>query len=106
MQLRLPNRVLAMAILPFCLLGAACAQKPHRDTYNTAVELPRVFCLSPVKLTKSKARLTKGDESLQPALKRLRLEADDALKQGPFSVMYKKMTPPSGDKHDYMSRGS
>ena len=106
MQLRLLNRVLTMAILLFCLLGAACAQKPHRDINNLAGELPRVFCLNPVMLTKSKARLTKGDKSFQPALKRLRLEADEALKQGPFSVMYKKLTPPSGDKHDYMSRGS
>ena len=105
MQLRFPNRVLAMAILLFYLLGAARCQKTHKDINNSGGKLPRVFCLSPVKLAQSKARITDGDESLQPALKRLRLEADDALKQGPFSVMYKKMTPPSGDKHDYMSRG-
>lgn len=105
MQLRLSNRVLAMAILPFCLLGEAFAQKPYKDINNPATELPRVFCLNPVMLAKSKARLTKGDKSFQPALKKLRLEANEALKQGPFSVMYKKMTPPSGDKHDYMSRG-
>lgn len=37
------------------------------------------------------------------ALDRLRGEADQALKTGPFSVMYKTGTPPSGDKHDYMS---
>ncbi len=105
MQLRLPNRVLAMAILPLCLLGAARCQKAHRDITNSGGEHPRVFCLSPVKLAKSKARITGGDESLQPALKRLRLEADEALKVGPFSVMDKKLTPPSGDKHDYMSFG-
>ena len=33
------------------------------------------------------------------------MEADEALKAGPFSVMNKKLTPPSGDKHDYMSLG-
>jgi hypothetical protein len=33
------------------------------------------------------------------------MEADEALKVGPFSVMDKKLTPPSGDKHDYMSLG-
>jgi len=32
-------------------------------------------------------------------------EADAALGAGPFSVMNKTIVPPSGDKHDYMSRG-
>ena len=105
MQLRFPNRVLAMAILLFCLLGAARCQKTHKDINNSGGELPRVFCLSPVKLAQSKARITDGDESLQPALKRLRLEAAEALNAGPFSVMDKNLTPPSGDKHDYISRG-
>jgi hypothetical protein len=38
-------------------------------------------------------------------MEKLRTEADEALKAGPFSVMDKKHTPPSGDKHDYMSLG-
>lgn len=33
----------------------------------------------------------------------IRAEADHALDAGPFSVMTKSRTPPSGDKHDYMS---
>jgi hypothetical protein len=105
MQQRLHNKTVVIALLPFCLLSAAHCQKAHRNINNTGGELPRVFCLSPVKLAQSKARLTDGDESLQPALKRLRLEADEALKVGPFSVLDKKLTPPSGDKHDYMSLG-
>ncbi len=68
-------------------------------------ELPRVFCLNPVKLAKSKSRVISGDKSLRPAMESLRTEADEALKAGPFSVMDKKLTPPSGDKHDYMSFG-
>ncbi|MBE1444648.1 alginate lyase family protein [Paenibacillus sp. OAS669] len=39
----------------------------------------------------------------QAALNQLRKEADLALKTGPFSVVHKQSTPPSGDKHDYMS---
>jgi len=81
-------------------------QKQHRQINNPVTSLPGVFCLDPIKLTITKARLNRGDQSLQPALKSLRLEADEALKQGPFSVTYKKAIPPSGDKHDYMSRGS
>ncbi|MHC4694450.1 MAG: alginate lyase family protein [Planctomycetota bacterium] len=84
----------------------APAQKSPKNISTTAEVLPRVFCLNPVILVKSRARLNAGNKYLQPALRTLRLEADDALKQGPFSVRYKKMTPPSGDKHDYMSRGS
>jgi hypothetical protein len=84
----------------------ARAQKLRKNINTTAEVLPRVFCLNPVILAKSRARLNAGDKSLRPALKMLRLDADEALKQGPFSVMYKKATPPSGDKHDYMSRGS
>ncbi len=30
--------------------------------------------------------------------------ADAAMKEGPFSVMDKQQTPPSGNKHDYMSQ--
>lgn len=32
-----------------------------------------------------------------------RAEADKAMTEGPWSVMEKKDTPPSGDRHDYMS---
>ena len=80
-------------------------QKSPKNINTTAEVLPRVFSLNPVMLAKSRARLNEGDKSLQPALKSLRLEADEALKQGSFSVMDKKLTPPSGNKHDYMSLG-
>ncbi len=80
-------------------------QKQYREINNPVASLPRVFCLDPIKLTITKARLNKGDQSLQPSLRTLRLEADEALKQSAFSVMDKKQTPPSGDKHDYMSLG-
>ncbi len=41
--------------------------------------------------------------SMQSAYQRLIEEADLAMKDGPFSVTDKGMTPPSGNKHDYMS---
>ncbi len=34
-----------------------------------------------------------------------RQDADAVMEAGPFSVMDKPLTPPSGDKHDYMSIG-
>jgi len=39
-----------------------------------------------------------------PALAKLERDAQKALTAGPFSVVTKDVTPPSGDKHDYMSQ--
>jgi len=97
------EKVSMIVVLMLYQLGPAGVPKADRDSSGN--ELPRVFCLSPTKLAESKARLARGDESLQLAMKRLQAEADEALKAGPFSVMDKKLTPPSGDKHDYMSLG-
>lgn len=64
---------------------------------------PRYFAVRSGTLAQVKARLAGGDESLQPALKNLVNEADAALKVSPPTVVAKSATPPSGDKHDYMS---
>ncbi|HKI88407.1 MAG TPA: alginate lyase family protein [Draconibacterium sp.] len=57
------------------------------------------------KISKVKNLIQKGDENYIPAYKALIERADEALTEGPFSVMNKKRTPPSGDKHDYISMG-
>ncbi|TWT99471.1 poly(beta-D-mannuronate) lyase [Botrimarina colliarenosi] len=41
--------------------------------------------------------------AVRQALKDLRKAADDSLNSSPFSVVDKSITPPSGDKHDYLS---
>lgn len=65
---------------------------------------PRVFRLDVRALEETKKRVRVHDAVLQPAVERLRADAQEALKGGPFSVVNKAATPPSGDKHDYMSR--
>lgn len=65
--------------------------------------VPRYFGVRPGALAEAKARLAGGDQSLQPALRYLVEQADDALQTSPPSVMEKAKTPPSGDKHDYLS---
>lgn len=65
---------------------------------------PRVFSLSAHSLDSARARLDQGDTALTPALERLRTDADRALGFQPASVMSKPRTPPSGDKHDYLSQ--
>lgn len=64
---------------------------------------PRVCSLDAELLQQAKARLTARDAALQPALDKLRRDADKALKVAPFAVTQKERTPPSGDKHDYLS---
>lgn len=72
---------------------------------TAAVQTPAVFCLDGAQLAESKARIKQEDKSLAPAMAKLLLEAEEALKMSPVSVMDKKLTAPSGDKHDYMSLG-
>jgi hypothetical protein len=69
----------------------------------SAQTLPRVFALDPVSLSQTKARIAKQDKTLSAALARLRREADEALRVGPFTVTAKQRVPPSGDKHDYLT---
>ena len=60
---------------------------------------PRVFLLDRKML--EQARAGAGDPML---VKAVRTAAGKAMQEGPFSVMQKSITPPSGDKHDYMSQ--
>ncbi|MBI5835348.1 MAG: alginate lyase family protein [Armatimonadetes bacterium] len=66
-----------------------------------SAEPPRVFTLDGARLLAARAAVKPDD----PALTRLRAEADKALAGRPPSVMDKTIVPPSGDKHDYMSMG-
>src|SRR5213078_3166245 len=84
----------------FCLGVASSAPRlPAR------VAPPRVYSLRADALARAKRRLASGDSSVRPAYDRLVREAAAALVAGPFSVMDKQRTPPSGDKHDYVSMG-
>ena len=64
----------------------------------------RVFLADAQTLAASKAALKAGDVPLQSALDQLLKDARGRLDQKPLSVMDKQQTPPSGDKHDYMSQ--
>jgi unsaturated chondroitin disaccharide hydrolase len=54
-------------------------------------------------LLEARRRLRKNDASLMPAYAALLKAADSALTLAPISVMQKSKTPPSGNKHDFMS---
>jgi hypothetical protein len=84
------------------LIDKPCDEKSQAGG-KSASSLPRVFYLNGTWLAENKAQIQKGNKTLLPAFKQLLIEADEALKAGPFSVMDKILTPPSGDKHDYMN---
>jgi len=72
----------------------------RQDTLSTGL-----FVLRHDVLAGAKGAIAGGDTSYGLALRILREEAEAALKVRPSSVMEKALTPPSGDKHDFMSIG-
>jgi hypothetical protein len=65
---------------------------------------PRVFLINAQRLAETKKQIQSGDRAFDSALAKLDSDAQKALKQEPVSVVTKAATPPSGDKHDYMSQ--
>jgi Alginate lyase len=72
----------------------------------SAQNAPKTLLLDGAILAKNKAAIAQNDADKTAALKSLCSKAEKILKSGKvYSVMHKKKTPPSGDKHDYMSIG-
>ncbi|HET8564122.1 MAG TPA: alginate lyase family protein [Candidatus Binatia bacterium] len=85
------------------VLAAAAITRVLAGASHAADQRPRVFVLDATSLAQVKNRLDSGDASLNPAFNRLLRDADRSLTSGTPSVVGKEVTPPSGDKHDYMS---
>lgn len=67
---------------------------------------PRVLFNDPEALLKTQERVFAGDSTLNVSVNRLKTEAEQMMVSDKvYSVMDKPFTPPSGDKHDYMSVG-
>ena len=64
---------------------------------------PQLFILDSKILATAKNRLQLNDPTIVPAVEKLIREADRALSHEAVAVVQKDFTPPSGDKHDYMS---
>jgi len=65
---------------------------------------PLVFLLEAKQLQVTRERIHDGDQNALVAWARLERDAQKAMSSGTFSVVTKGATPPSGDKHDYMSQ--
>lgn len=75
------------------------------DVKGQSSTIPETFLIDGSFLKSSKDKIEKGDPILADAKKALIKAADDACKNGPYTVTSKAKLPPSGDKHDYMSVG-
>ena len=93
--------VLCLGVIIF-LCGTSTAQ--GTVTSREPSRSPRVFLLDARRLQATKERIRNGDKNAAQAMSKLELEAKKAINGGPFSVVSKMATPPSGDKHDYMSQ--
>lgn len=69
-----------------------------------AQEMIKVYLLDAARLSAVRDQIAQGNPKLEPALERLRADADHAMKFKPVSVMDKTRVPFSGDKHDYLSQ--
>lgn len=78
------------------ILGIS-AQTPKSD-------LPRVFLVDAHHLQEVKHAVQAKDKTYDAALAKIDADARKALREGIYSVTSKGVTPPSGDKHDYMSQ--
>src|SRR5262249_24918609 len=85
---------------------AALAQGPSDNAPKPPDKpaVPRVFLLNAQRLEASKHKVLAGDQTVSAPQALLERDAKRMLSAGPFSVVDKSDTPPSGDKHDYMSQ--
>jgi hypothetical protein len=79
------------------LLPAHCAGSTDKPPE------PKVVSTNPSELAAVKAKVTADAGNLRPALDRLLREADQALKQRPYSVLDKKKSVAGAEPHDYVS---
>src|SRR3984957_9048364 len=90
-----------IAALPIVLLmGHTSFAQPAN---NAPLAAPRVFLYDGTMLAKLKSS-DASDPRRQEVVRAAKAAADKAMTEGPFAVTQKAVTPPSGDKHDYMSQ--
>lgn len=100
------TRIIAVAVVSLSCALSVAATAAAEESWAQAkrTDALRVFLLDANHLQAARQRLRDGDKSLAPALAQLERDAHAAHAAGPFSVVNKNVTPPSGDKHDYMSQ--
>lgn len=90
-----------IGLIFLCLALATVSGYAQKEIASGA---PRVFLLDAKQLLENKQLAQKHDPRLAPALAKLEQEAKKALSVEAYSVVRKNVTPPSEDKHDYLSQ--
>jgi hypothetical protein len=89
-------------VFALALAVAACTTTPLPPV--SPPPAAGVYSLPADALAAARDRMAHGDPALAAVVARLREDADHAMQSKPVSVMDKARTPPSGDKHDYISQ--
>jgi len=87
-----------------CLSASAILATGQQPDRRGADQSPQVFLLDAKRLQDTRRALNQGDKDIAAAWAKLQRDAQKALGEGPFSIVNKTVTPPSGDKHDYMTQ--
>lgn len=76
----------------------------HLIAQKTRSDLPKVFLIDAQRLEAAKQSVQTGNKTFDASLAKIESDAKKILAEGTYSVTTKSVTPPSGDKHDYMSQ--
>ncbi|MFC1431926.1 alginate lyase family protein [Streptacidiphilus sp. N1-3] len=98
MRFRVAASLAAVAATVLALLAPASA-----SATSAPGAVPKTVVLDGNRLALTRLLTKAGVPALRSELKTLTTAADGYLTQGPWSVMDKPQTAPSGDKHDYIS---
>ncbi len=82
---------------------AFVAERTERNSWTQETELPNTSIINPGMLSDARERIARGD-NVQVQVDTLRARADAVLADRVYTVMDKEIDPPTGDKHDYLSR--
>jgi hypothetical protein len=85
----------------FAVLVCSNVLVPRADTPSSP---PDTLLVDGARIAEIRAQVARGDEAVKPSLDAIERAVKPALEMTPVSVMDKGVTPPSGDKHDYMSQ--
>ena len=90
----------------FCLLLVfLTANMPASGNAKNKFQENNNYLFSAQDINKVRQLVKANNPEFLPAANKVKDEANAALQQGPWTVVDKKQTPPSGNKHDYMSIG-
>jgi len=97
-------QMIKMFLITVCVVAVGVLANAQLASVNIKNDPPKVFLLNTSQVISTREQIARGDDHTKPPLLKLRSDADKALTSGPFSVTSKTVTPPSGDKRDYMSQ--